>query len=211
MTRGDAGFSLVETMVAMLIFAFVSASGVALLVSFNAGERAMAVADDFMADIQTTKSLMRSDLAHALPRTTRDAAGGVLPVFTGGMPAARLVAGAGDISEPFLRFVRGGHLAALVSENAPAVQRVEYIFEGGSLIRRSFARPDVTPDTPATHQVLLSDVDKIRVRFRMGDVWVLDWQGKAGERGSMPKLVELECDITGRGTLRMLLPVGAQI
>ncbi|WP_417450048.1 type II secretion system protein GspJ [Kordiimonas sp.] len=204
----DAGFSLVETMVAMLIFAFVSASGVALLVSFNSGERAMAAADSFIADIQTTKSLMRADLEHALPRTMRDSHGGMLPVFAGGMPVGRLVGSADDLAEPFLRFIRGGHLAALVSDTAPAIQRVEYVFAGGDLIRRSYARPDVTPDTPVAQQILLSGLDKIRVRFRTGDIWVQDWQGKAGERGSMPALVEIECDIAGRGRFRMLLPVG---
>ena len=208
--RSDAGFSLVEVMVAMLIFAFVSASGVAILISFNSGERAMAAADDFIADVQTTKSMMQADLAQALPRTMRHADGGVLPVFTGGLPVAKLGLGAADArAEPFLRFVRGGHLAALVNPDAPAVQRVEYVFAGGKLIRRAFARPDATAETPVTEQALLSGLEAVRVRFRNDTVWSVDWQGKAGERGSMPALVEFECDVAGRGTLRLMLPVGA--
>lgn len=207
--RQDAGFSLVEVMVAMLIFAFVSAAGVAILISFNTGERAIASADDFIADVQTTKSMLRADLAQAVERTMRDADGGVLPVFMGGMPAGRLSTGGEGRAEPFLRLVRGGHLAALVSDDAPAIQRVEYVFTAGKLIRRAFARPDATPETPVTEQVLLANVEGVRVRFRNDAVWSVDWQGKAGERGSMPSLMELECDIAGRGTLRLTMEVGA--
>lgn len=207
--RNDAGFSLVEVMVAMLIFAFVSAAGVAILISFNSGERAMASADDFIADVQTTKSMLRADLSQAVERTMRDADGGTLPVFMGGMPAGRLSLGGEGRAEPFLRLVRGGHLAALVSDDAPAVQRVEYVFTSGKLIRRAFARPDATPETPVTEQVLLANVEGVRVRFRNDAVWSVDWQGKAGERGSMPSLMELECDIMGRGTLRLTMQVGA--
>ena len=207
--RNDAGFSLVEVMVAMLIFAFVSASGVAILISFNSGERAMAATDDFIADVQSAKSMLRADLGQAVERTVRSVDGGSLPVFMGGMPAARLSTGAEAGTEPFLRLVRGGHLAALVSDDAPAIQRVEYVFASGKLIRRTFARPDTTPETPVTEQVLLSHVDAVRVRFRNDSVWSLDWLGRAGERGSMPSLMEFECDIAGRGTLRLLLEVGA--
>ncbi|WP_417461630.1 type II secretion system minor pseudopilin GspJ [Kordiimonas sp.] len=204
----DAGFSIVETMVAMLIFASVSAAGVAILISFNSGQQALATADDFIAEVQLTRGLIRGDLEHALPRPVRDAFGGMQPMFTGGVPTTRLLAKAGDVA-PFLAFVRGGHMAARVSDTAPALQRVEYALKDDALVRRAYARPDVTPATPVTEQVLMHGVKSVSVRFRSSDTWVVDWHGKAGSAGSLPKVVELSLELDGRGTLTSLYTVGA--
>ena len=199
----DAGFSLVEVMVAMMIFAFVSAAGVAILISFNSGEQAMARADDFIADVQMAKSLMRTDLEQVVLRPVRDPLGGTLPTFSGGQAA-----GIKEGEQPLLAFVRGGHLAAQVSDAAPAIQRVEYVLKSGTLVRRSFARPDITVETPVSEQILLTGLSAARVRFRNQDNWVLDWVGQTLGAGSLPDLVELEVDINGRGTLRQLFAVG---
>lgn len=206
--RSDAGFSLVETMVAMLIFASVSAAGVAILISFNSGQQALATADDFIADLQLAAGLVRGDLEHALPRPVRDSFGGMRPMFSGGVSAGGLTAKPGDAA-PILAFVRGGHMAALVSETAPALQRVEYALKDGSFIRRVYARPDATPATPVTERVLMRGVKSVAVRFRSSDTWVVDWQEKAASAGSLPELVELSLELEGRGRLTSLYRVGA--
>ncbi|WP_417457963.1 type II secretion system minor pseudopilin GspJ [Kordiimonas sp.] len=207
-TGADAGFSLVETMVAMLIFASVSAAGVAILISFNSGQQALATADDFIADMQISSSLLRADLEHALPRASRDASSAVLPVFAGGLRGDQLGVREDGIV-PLLAFVRGGHMAALVSDTAPAVQRVEYVLKDGALVRRAYARPDATATTPVAERVVMRGVTSAEVRFRSSDTWVMDWYGRAGQPNNMPGVVEVSLEIEGRGTLKRLYAVGA--
>ncbi len=198
--QDDKGFSLIETMVAMLIFAMVSAAGVALLSSFQKSQNGLQAADDLTAELQMVHSLIRADMEAAVLRPARNVLGGQSPaVFEGG----RALEG-----EQVLKFVRGGHLGALVSEVAPAVQRVDYLFDEGRLIRRSYARPDATEETPVMEQVLLKNIEALRITFGVADTWTDEWGKRQGTETSLPEIISLEMDIAGKGTLRSVFVVG---
>src|SRR5690348_16195565 len=78
------GFTLVELLVALTIFALLSAAGVTLL-SFSV--RAQASSDERLerlAEIRRAGALLTSDLAQAAPRISRDETGAVKPALVGG-------------------------------------------------------------------------------------------------------------------------------
>lgn len=199
MTSEEAGFSLIEMMVATLIFGLVSAAGVTLLAGFQTGQRHMAAADRFLADVQTVRALMKSDLENVIARPTRGALGGTkATVFKGGLVG----------EENFLAFVRGNYLGAKVDPALPAIQRIEYQLKAGSLVRRSYARPDITSDTPVFEQILLGDITGLRIEFFHGNDRADTWDSNFLSVPRLPELVIFELDLRGRGSLSHILRVG---
>ncbi|HEY1145453.1 MAG TPA: prepilin-type N-terminal cleavage/methylation domain-containing protein, partial [Allosphingosinicella sp.] len=87
----NEGFTLVEMMVALLIFGLISAAGVALL-TFSV--RAQDMADERLgklAEVRRAGALLTSDLAQATPRISRDERGAAELAFQGGTGAGGLV------------------------------------------------------------------------------------------------------------------------
>ena len=196
MRRGEAGFTLVELMVALLIFGLLSAAGVALL-SFSV--RAQEAADerlDALAQLRRANALLTSDLAQAAPRLSRDEAGAVRAAFAGGT---------GADGEPALLFVRRGW-ANHDGAARPSLQKVEYRLAGDRFERLAY--PQVDGAESLDPVVLAGGVRALRLRYR-------DPQGEWRERwdplqlSQMPRAVELIVTTADGGSIRQLFIVGA--
>lgn len=204
--RSENGFSLLETLVALVVFSAISLAGAMVLRNYSDGQLALEDAGARLNAVQLTGTIMRDDLANAVmrpPRGTLGATNGVF--FAGGVPGRRFVAD----EEPSLRLVRGAHPASQVNPSLPAVQTLEYWVREGALIRRSYARPDPTEETPINETVLLSGVENIGFRFRVDGSWVDEVQIAVGVRGRLPELVELRFTVPGRGEVVRTFAVGA--
>lgn len=195
----DTGFSLVEIMVATFVFALVSASGVVLLSGYQDGRLALSAADDRLAKMEHARALIRDDMLSAVPRTMRDPYGGTLPGFEGG---AHLPDGI------LLRFVRNGHMGALLAGDRSALQRVEYILIGEKLIRRTYAHTDVTPETPVTDRVMLADVRSVDIRYESQRIWALEWISSGSGDVTLPNLAEMTIRLGGGRRLKFTMLVG---
>lgn len=176
--HGENGFTLVEMMVALFIFAMIAAAGVALL-SF--GVRAQAAATtrlDEVADVRRLSVLLANDLAQSVPRVARGADGTVLRAFTGN----------DGRSDPLVMgYVRGGSTNP-DAKARPGIQRVDVMLDQGRLERRAYAAPD--GDSPATTILLADKVTALTMRYRdkRGD-WRERWDN--GEIASLPAAVEM--------------------
>jgi len=195
----DSGFSLVETMVATFIFALVSASGVVLLSGYQEGRLALAAADDRLARVEHARALIRDDMLSAVPRTMRDPYGGTLPGFEGG---AHLPDGI------LLRFVRNGHMGALLAGNRSALQRVDYVLLEDQLVRRTYAHTDVTPETPVRDRVLLTNVRSVDVRYESQMIWALEWISSGSGEVDLPNLAEMTLRFSDGRQLQFTMLVG---
>ena len=169
----EAGFTLIEVMVALLIFAMIASAGVALL-SFSVRAQAATGAKlDDLAALQRTLSILSADLAQASERRVRDEAGTALPAFVG---------------EPngTLRLVRGGwtNLDAQPRANA---QKVAYRLNDGTLERLAYPRIDGAAPLPP--QPLLTRVQSVALRYRWRGAWSDRWDGAGGV--ALPQAVEL--------------------
>lgn len=162
--RAEAGFTLVEMMVSLLIFGLLAAAGVALL-AFSV--RAQAATDSKLADIAALNRLgsaLSSDLAQAETRATRNQAGDTLPVFEG-------ATGSGEA--PMLRFVRGGWTNIDAAPRSTE-QKVEYQLANGVLQRVAYPMLDGAKALePAS---ILKDVSQITLRYRFDGSWSDRWQ-----------------------------------
>ncbi|TNE66120.1 MAG: type II secretion system protein GspJ [Alphaproteobacteria bacterium] len=193
----DGGFSLVETMVATFLFALVAAAGVAILSGYQSGRMGLQAADERLAAVDMARALMRADMLEAVNRPVRDPFGGAGSAFEGGVHLG---------AEGLVEFVRGGNMGARIGGGESAVDRVDYRFENGQLVRRAYARADRTVDTPFTDRVLLSGLQKAEVRFDADGIWIDDWRGR--DSGSLPKMAEFTLTFDTGRSLRLLFMVG---
>jgi general secretion pathway protein J len=204
--EGEAGFSLVETMVALVIFSIISLIGLQVLRSYSDGQVALQNADGQLSQLQVSASIIRDDLAQAVIRPVRTERGDSASYFEGGQAAGIF----GAENQPLLRFVRSGYMAARFNPEFPTIQTVEYWYQDGQLVRRAYARPDITSETPYFEQVLVSDITELSVRFRVQDLWVDVVETTLGVRQSLPETLELTMNFDARGTLTRLFAIGVR-
>ena len=192
------GFTLVELLVALTIFALLSAAGVTLL-SFSV--RAQAAADERLtrlAEIRRAGALLTSDLAQAAPRISRDEAGAVKPAFVGG-------SGQGDAV--ILSLVRRGW-ENLDGAPRPSLQKVQYRWVSGRIERTAYAHVDGGP--PMAPVAVMTGVRNVRLRYR-------DPRGEWRDRWDptqptlMPSAVEMMIDTQESGSIRQLFLVGTAV
>jgi len=188
----DAGFTLVEVMIALMIFGMIAAAGVALLAFSVRAQGATGAALDDNAALNRLVSIMTADMAQAQDRPTRDAAGTLFPAFSGDRGA-----------QPILRFVRGGWANPDQAPRA-TVQKVEYRLSADGIERVAYPALDGAAPLPAA--LLVDRVQEVRVRFRYAGAWSDTWQGD--ERASLPQAMELFLVRAGGQSYRLLFLVG---
>ncbi len=194
MTRpGDAtqqnGFTLVEMLVALVIFAMLSAAGTALLAFSIDARRQTSARLDGLADITRLRALLTADLGQAAPRPWRDGAG------------QRQMAFAGDVAT--LQLVRRGWAN---DGGAPrsSLQRVTWRLAGDRLERISAPMVDGGATNPPA--VLATGVTQWRLRFYSGGEWRDVWQPLA--RTDLPQAVEVTLATHIMPELRQIILVG---
>lgn len=191
----ETGFTLVEVLVALLIFGLIASAGVAMLSFSVRAQGSTAAKFDDLAALERTASIMAADLAQAVARPTRDERGTTLPAFTGE---------GGGTADPALRLVRGGW-ANLDDAPRPNLQKVAYRMSGGTLERIGYPMLDGAPPLPPA--ALLGGVAELRLRYRYRGAWSGRWDGADGV--PLPDAVEMVVTRNDRRSYRHLFLVGA--
>ena len=191
----ENGFTLVELMVALLIFAMIAAAGVSLLNFSIRAQAAAATRLDDVAGDRRMVALLTGDFAQALPRIMRDITGASLPAFTGNT---------GSGVSPILRYVRGGWSNPSAAPRA-SIQRVEIVLAGGQLQRLSYPMTDGAAAEPP--QTLAANVESITMRYRDKGPWTDTWPAPTPD--ALPRAVEMTVKRQGAPALVMMFLVGA--
>lgn len=193
----ETGFTLVELMVALAIFALISVAGVTLL---RSGSDTQIAVKNRLEDVSRTNRLsnaLESDLAQAIGRPVRDTAGQAVPAFV-----------QEDVQVPgaLFGFVRAGWSNFDEAPRA-GLQRVAYVLNGKALKRVGWPMLDGTVAGEAA--TLIDDVSAAEVRFRdEAGEWRSDWT--ATDAAALPRAIELRLTIAGKPEQRMLFLVGPQ-
>lgn len=183
----EHGFTLVEMLVALAIFALVSAAGVMLLRSSVDTQIAVSERLGEGSAILRARALLSADLASAQPRAVRDASGA---------PQTAFVKDGGGIA-----FTR----AASDDAGIERLERTRYTLENGSFVRRS--TPAVDGGGEAVAAALVREVTGARWRVRNADGgWSDGWS--ADNPARLPRAVELTIDRNGAPPLTMIFLVG---
>jgi type II secretion system protein J len=193
--RSEAGFTLIEVMVSLLIFGMIAAAGVAILsFSVRAQSTTGAKLDD-MAALTRTVSILSADLAQARDRSARDEAGTVVPAFVGE---------SGSGVAPMLRLVRAGW-SNLDGAPRASLQKVAYQVQGGALQRIAYPMVDGAQGLPPA--ALMTHVRQVALRYRIKGAWSDRWDGANGV--PLPDAMELRVQRDDGTLFRQMFLVGA--
>lgn len=192
----ERGFTLVEMLVSLSIFAAIAAMGVGLLRSSVDTQDAVQARLKTMGGLNRVRAVMANDLAQAVQRSTRGVSGENVPAFLGsstGFAFVHVGAGAGDGSPK------------------PDVERVGYALTGGEWRRATQPMLDGTGLSDGDR--LAGEVASVAVRYRdeRGN-WTESWTSDPDDR--LPRAVEVRLTRAGRAPLTMLFltaPAAVQV
>lgn len=184
----SAGFTLVEMLVALVVFGLVSAAGVGMLSSATTTQTAVRERMERVAQLQGARAILQADLSQAVPRATRQAGGQLQRAFVGH----------GEAGDLLFALTRAGWDNP---EHAPraSLQYVEYRLHDGRLERRS--RTALDGAVLGEPQLLLEDVQGADMLYRYHGRWQDAWPGGHGE---IPEALDLTLLLSGFGPLQQL-------
>jgi len=189
-----AGFTLVEVLISLLIFALIAAAGASVLSLLIDNRFAVKAASDRTAELQRTRALLRADLGQAAARRSRGPTG---------RPQPQPMMGATAPGDPVLVLSRAGW--SNPGEAArPSLQRVEYRLVEGRLERRVSSHLDGA--RPGPPQVLYQGVRDLTVTFLRDGTEAPAFLTTL-ER-PLPDAVRLKMTLEGYGPVEQLFLVG---
>ncbi|MFM9828756.1 MAG: type II secretion system minor pseudopilin GspJ [Sphingomonas sp.] len=191
---GARGFTLVEMLIALLIFSLIAAAGVAMLSFSVRAQAAVGTKLDDIASLNRLAGALSADFSQAVNRPTRDAGGRNLPALVAGGQAGDGV---------LVQLVRRGW-TNLDDAARPSEQKVAYRFVDGRMERVAY--PLLDGAQALAPAVMLRDVGSARVRFRVNGAWSDQWTALPGQ--PLPQAAELVITRTGGTPFRLLFLVG---
>ncbi|MDX2210860.1 MAG: type II secretion system protein GspJ [Sphingopyxis sp.] len=186
----ERGFTLVEMLVALSIFAVIASIGVGLLRASVNTQGSVQDRLGAMGAVNRLRSIMANDLAQAALRPARGPDGTMLPAFRGD--------GQG------FAFVHRGR-AALDADGVPAVQRVEYRLARSEWRRATALRTDGI--ALGEGDALAREVNTVTVRYRdVHGEWQQNWNSDEQQR--LPLAVEVALTRGSRAPLLLRFQTG---
>lgn len=197
--RRVRGFSLIELLVALMIFSTMAAIAYAGLAAVTRSYTALDARERELAALGRALTLLERDLRGIAARPIRDGNGVMLPALGGQADQLELSAyGRGQMA--------GGDLGL--------IERVGYRRDGAGLHRLRWRVLDRAPATLPDQRLLLADTQAFRLRFLGADNrWHTQWPlPGAALDGAMPLAVEFTVVMPTIGDVRRLveLPPGLQ-
>jgi general secretion pathway protein J len=197
--RTQRGFTLLELLVAIMIFAIMSALAYgALRQALDTREHADKQAQR-LAEVQKAMTILSRDIEQAISRPVRDPYSAELPAMQGG-----------GLSSSLLELTRTGwrNPAAFTRSN---LQRVSYQLSDSQLLRHSYAQLDRAFDSAPDETPLLGAVKSVTVRFlNVDNQWLQYWPPAGNEdkmQRQLPKALELVIELEDWGSFKRILPV----
>lgn len=187
------GFTLVEMLVALFVFALIAAASAALLRSSVDSEEASREALDAVSAIRRMNIILDRDIGQAVARPHRDRTGAIQTAFFGN-----------DGSRPLVfTLVRRGW-TNYDDEPRSSLQKVEYRFVDGRIERRAFPRVDGADPAPPT--TVIDDIGALAIRYLHEGEWRDRWDPSGPDL--MPAAVEITFEHSPSGVIRQVFLVG---
>jgi general secretion pathway protein J len=194
------GFTLVEILIAMALFAIISVITYTTLTSaINVSNHTSEVAQR-LADIQRVLMLMERDLVQMAPRPVFDEYGEEQPAF--------LIS---DLSNEGFEFTRGGYQNP-ARLNRSLLKRVAYEVRNDELYRKTWQVLDrATQTEPEFEESLMKGVTRFEVSV-YDDKWVEKWPSERSDGqqqpvpDALPAAVRLFMEVEDYGRFTVMIP-----
>ena len=194
--KREAGFTLLEMLVAIAIFALASALAYGGLDALMRARRQLDDTQDRLARVQFALGLLERDLRSLVLRPVRDGYGATHAALEG----------QGDRVE----VTRGGYANALALPRAE-LERVAWRVLDGTLQRRRHAVLDRTAGSTPTDDDLLDAVQSFDLRYLgEGGSEQTQWPPPQGSNAQLPRAVVLRLQLEDLGEIRRVLELPAE-
>ena len=199
MRRHQWGFTLLELLISIAVFAILSAMAYSGLQSVMDAKRVTEVQEERLVELQTAFMLIGRDLEQTVSRPVRDGFGDEQPAMQGS-----------PFGNVLLAFTKAGYTNFL-NKPRSTLQRVAYRLEDDELKRLSWPMVDQDFDQEPVERVLVKDVKKVEFRYFDGSDQPKDqWPASLFEDvslGALPQVVEVKFTLDDMGELRRLFRV----
>lgn len=154
----ESGFTLVEMLIALFIFALISAGTMTALTGALSARAQVKIRLSDIADIEIMRALIKSDMRHMILRENRDSFGVKEPLIL-----------SGGYDDNLITFTRSGRANPGGLQKRGDLQRVTYIFEQGALIRRALTVENPSQAAEPQDRILMAGLTDIEIEFISGN------------------------------------------
>lgn len=204
MGRKLSGFTLVEILVALMIFAIVGVLAAMSLRAMIRTHHALQKTDTQLLQLQITMYRLRQDIAQIINRPIIDSNDNIEAALVG-------------INENKIIFTRTGVQNPLHISAKSNMQRVSYVLEKNKLLRLTWPVLDQAPDTKPESQVLLNHVQSVQWQFLTDHhQWVSFWPPanesnlQKENTSPLPKAIAMVMHIKNQGVVQGVFPIPAR-
>jgi general secretion pathway protein J len=164
-----SGFTLVELLVALAVFATMAALAYGGLNSIARTRGELGRQEDRFRDLSRAIAMLNRDLGESVARPVRGTSGQELPAMIG--------------TATQIEFTRLG-FANPQAEQRSNLERVTYEVDANTMKRGRYAVLDRVSDTAPTISDLKLSVDSIRLRYLSGGQWLDAWPPQQAENAT---------------------------
>lgn len=167
-SRNNLGFTLIEVLVALAIFAVMAALAVGGMANLVASKEAQTSHASAFNATQLGYAMLQQDLSQVVKRAVKLPENKRLPSFIGEVASGRPQAISSD-EQALLAFTRAGLPNPQALAARSTLQRVEYFLLGKNLMRRTWPNLDphldpANPDVP-NDKLLLAGVNSLQLDY----------------------------------------------
>ena len=219
----SSGFTLLELLVAMFIAAIIFAMGYGTINQAVKNREGLQDQQKRLLELQTAVRTMEQDFLQLVQRPIRDPVGGTYQAAlvanansstgSGGLSSGGLsssVSGSGAL--PLVALTRGGWTNPTGLQR-PALQRVAYYFQDGTLRREYWTVLDPTQSSTAVRRDLITHLKSVSLRFmdvQAGQVQPVQGQSQTGSQNGNWSPVWPPINGAGQNNLRYR-PIAVEI
>lgn len=199
----EAGFTLLETLAAVAVFAVVSAMSVGLLTTALRGQEQTRAALARIETAQRVSAVFTADMGQIVMRPARTPEGLTDPrLFAADARGTELVRG-GSAAREVLVFTRTGWANPGAVQPRSTLQRVVWLYDGEALWREAAAYPDAARDSRPRRRLMAAGVHDLDVEVYRNGAWMSEARiGAGGEAApAAPAAVRLRYRLDGVGAM----------
>ncbi len=197
----QSGFTLLEIIVAVVIFALIGLGAYSLLTNSMQIADQVELKGDRLAELQRAELRMEQDIVQFAFRSTRNEFGDRIPLLRGETGF--------NENSGYLEFTRSGwsNPAALPRSD---LEHLIYKLEDGTLWRLSWYYLDHAEQTADLKRPLLTGVTRFTLGFLEGeDKWSDNWNTSNSDTiGSIPRVISVEIELYEGVTLKRIFRLG---
>ncbi|MBR9825933.1 MAG: type II secretion system minor pseudopilin GspJ [Alphaproteobacteria bacterium] len=205
----QAGFSLLEILVATFVFSLVTAIAVSLMVATMTAQEVNEDALERSAGLDRLRVVLREDFGQIANRSLRDEGGYTRRYSFAGDSDGLVLPGGGETDELLLSFARHGRANPGQIRPRSSLIYVEYFLDDGALIRRTRDYPDLADTTLTSEETLFDRLEDVELAFLIGSIWVASYQAVAEAGGAnQPLAVRLRYTHPAFGEMEHIVATG---